>query len=169
MEGKRTQIKKTNNNLIKRIIAIIAIIVVIFILVTIITSKKILLTSNNKIITLNYSSFNFQEGEKSETRSKIESKEEEIIAEVKENKLESYDIFRDYCIMAHKGENEEYNKIPCFYYYDEIQNQYVVISKVDEQKYVEINVKAKENVNKNANEIFNKKEVQNVLKTLEIK
>lgn len=169
MEGKRTHSKKTNNNLKRKIIAIVAIIVIIFILVTIITSKKITVTSNNKVITLNYSSFNFQESEKDETRSKIESKEEEIIAEVKENKLESYDIYRDYCIMAYKGENVEYNKIPCVYYYDEIQNQYVVISKVDEQKYVEINVKAKENVNKNANEIFNKKEVQNVLKTLEIK
>ena len=170
MEGKRTHSKTTNSNkLIKKVIVVISIIVIIFILVTVLTSKKITLNSDNKEITLDYSSFSFQEGEKSETRSKIESKEEEIIAEVKENKLESYDIFRDYCIMAYKGENVEYNKIPCFYYNDEIQKKYVVISKLDEQKYVEINIKAKENVNKNADEIFNKKEVQKVLKTLKIK
>ena len=165
MGNKKSKNKKSNG----RIIVIALILLILFTLVKVATNKKITLSANNKVITLNYSSIYFKRGENAETKSNLKSKKEEINVEIKENKLESYNILRDYCIMAYKGENVEYNKIPCFCYCDEINKQYVVISKIDEQKIIEITIKPNDNSNKDVTETFNQKKVQKILKTLKIK
>ena len=165
MNNKKNKNKKIN----RKIITIALIIIVVVALVKVITNKKITLTDNNKVITLNYSSIYFKRGEYTETKSNLKSKNEEINVEIKENELESYNILRDYCIMAYKGENIEYNKVPYFYYYDKINKQYVVITKVDEQKILKIDIRPTDNSKKDVEETFNQNKVQKILKNIKIK
>ena len=154
------------------VFACVIVVVAIILCVVFVTTKHIGLIYKGIEINLTYSSLNFNYEQKNEKEGTLKSNNEEVQLKINDNLkdfYESYNVLKDYRMMAYKGQEVEYNQIPCFYYYDSLENFYTVIAKINEESYLSINVKPKENNNKNAEEIFNQKKIQKILNTLEIK
>lgn len=148
----------------KIIIAILFIIILIIIAFCCFSNKKITLSVDNKEITFNYSTMNFKMKDENKTKRVLESNDAEISIDIKENQLDSFKILKDYSVMAYKGKSVEYNKIPSYYYYDENQSQYIVCSKIDEKKYIEIIIKSKQK----SKDIINQEKIQKFLNSIKI-
>lgn len=148
----------------KIIIAILFIIILIIIAFCCFSNKKITLSVDNKEITFNYSTMNFKMKDENKTKRVLESNDTEISIDIKENQLDSFKILKDYSVMAYKGKSVEYNKIPSYYYYDENQSQYIVCSKIDEKKYIEIIIKSKQK----SKDIINQEKIQKFLNSIKI-
>lgn len=153
----------------KKLVILIIILMILlllgFIFKDIIFVKKAVISNSNSEISIKYPSLSFKYDKDKQT---VTSKDTIITFNIKDDLDENttYELLSGYKKMAYNGQIKKYASYEGLYCYNNKENRYEIMIKIDDKSYVDIYIESKEK-NK-IEETINSKKVQKILQSINI-